>query len=205
MAKDLEAAGIPYQDDEGRYRDFHALRSSFVTNLIRSGANAKITQNLARHSDPNMTLGVYARLGSDDERHAVEGLPSLDLPESQRQRATGTESVLASRLASEGANQCQTVTPGADPNRPQQAAKPAEVVKDGGGGGSRTRVPELTSTGVYVRIPWFVSRPRDAHEQASIGPAPESSRRFAPEQDSPSQPTSGVRTRPWATPVRTAT
>jgi integrase len=32
--KDLEAAGIPYIDAAGRYGDFHALRHTFITNLV---------------------------------------------------------------------------------------------------------------------------------------------------------------------------
>jgi hypothetical protein len=30
---DLGAAGIPYQDESGRFADFHSLRHTFITNL----------------------------------------------------------------------------------------------------------------------------------------------------------------------------
>jgi len=53
---DLEAAGIPYKVGQ-RYADFHALRHTFITRVINSGANVKTAQLLARHSDPGLTLG----------------------------------------------------------------------------------------------------------------------------------------------------
>jgi hypothetical protein len=33
---DLEAAGIPYRDTAGRVVDFHALRASYITYLVRT-------------------------------------------------------------------------------------------------------------------------------------------------------------------------
>ncbi len=79
-------------DEAGRVFDFHALRHQFVTDLARSGATVKEAQTLARHSTPNLTLGVYAHLGLCDVSGALDRLPSLaPSPEAQRARATGTE------------------------------------------------------------------------------------------------------------------
>jgi len=50
LRKDLESVGIPYQDEGGRYADFHAQRHTFISNVGRSGATVKETQTLARHS-----------------------------------------------------------------------------------------------------------------------------------------------------------
>jgi len=72
---DLEAAGIAYQDPEGRFADFHALRHSFVTALAMSSAPVKVVQSLARHSTPSLTLGVYSHVGLFDQASALEALP----------------------------------------------------------------------------------------------------------------------------------
>jgi len=44
---DLEAAGIAYRDGAGRVVDFHALRHTFISNVVRSGAGVKVCQELA--------------------------------------------------------------------------------------------------------------------------------------------------------------
>jgi integrase len=58
--KDIEKAGIPKESPDGKV-DFHALRVTFVTNLIENGASAKEAQTLARHSTPDITMNTYAR------------------------------------------------------------------------------------------------------------------------------------------------
>lgn len=70
---DLEAAGIPYADARGRVVDFHALRMSYITKLIRDGVNPKLVQRLARHSTVALTLGIYTHVDDDELRRAVEG------------------------------------------------------------------------------------------------------------------------------------
>jgi integrase len=50
LCRDLEAAGIPYEDEEGRAFDFHALRHTFLTHLAESRVHPKVAQVLARHS-----------------------------------------------------------------------------------------------------------------------------------------------------------
>jgi len=98
LRKDLEAVGIPYQDESGRYADFHAQRHTFISNVGRSGATVKETQTLARHSTSALTLDVYSHIGLYDERRAIERLPQLhntDNKKSERNRAvaqrTGTD------------------------------------------------------------------------------------------------------------------
>lgn len=73
LAADLEAAGIKPTDDKGRVVDFHALRASYITDLIRRGVNPKIVQKLARHSTITLTLDVYTVLDDDELRRALEG------------------------------------------------------------------------------------------------------------------------------------
>jgi integrase len=56
IKSDLKAAGIEYEDDAGKTVDFHALRHTFITNLVRTGASPKIAQGLARHSKISLTM-----------------------------------------------------------------------------------------------------------------------------------------------------
>jgi integrase len=59
ISLDLAEAGIPYVTDgpDGPlYADFHALRHSFIALLDRSGAALKEAMQLARHSDPKLTM-----------------------------------------------------------------------------------------------------------------------------------------------------
>jgi len=87
-------------DDSGRIVDFHALRTTFVTMLVKGGASVKACQQLARHSDPKLTMNVYARLGVHDLAGALDGLPGMtgEPPERQRLRATGTDHASAEAL-----------------------------------------------------------------------------------------------------------
>ena len=52
----------------------HALRRTFVSELIRRGVNIKTVQRLAGHKDPKITLAIYAQMTSADLRTGVEAL-----------------------------------------------------------------------------------------------------------------------------------
>jgi integrase len=68
---------LKYQNDQGQYADFHALRKTFITNLSRAGVSPKTAQLLARHSDINLTMNTYTMLGVLDQAAAVEALPPV--------------------------------------------------------------------------------------------------------------------------------
>jgi integrase len=92
---DLDAAGVPYTvegPDGPLHADFHALRHSFVALLEKSGATLKEAMQLARHSDPKLTMAVYGRAQLHDLGRAVERLPDL-APAAPREAvaATGTD------------------------------------------------------------------------------------------------------------------
>lgn len=74
LKADLEAAGVPYVDQDGQVADFHSLRHQFITDLVRSGANPKVAQLLARHSTPTLTLGRYSHAEAGELHDAVENL-----------------------------------------------------------------------------------------------------------------------------------
>jgi integrase len=77
LQRDLKVAGIPYVDDQGRYADFHALRHTFITNMIKSGINPKTAQSLARHSTIDLTMNVYTKLTIADQASAISSLPDI--------------------------------------------------------------------------------------------------------------------------------
>jgi integrase len=91
---------LAVEDDAGRLVDFHALRATFITMLVKGGASVKVAQELARHSDPKLTMNVYTRLGVHDLTRALDALPDLGdgttpANEAAALRATGTDDASA--------------------------------------------------------------------------------------------------------------
>jgi integrase len=77
---DLDAAGIPYAvegPDGPLYADFHALRHSYVALLDKAGVTLKEAMQLARHSDPKLTMARYGRAQLNDLGAAVDKLPAI--------------------------------------------------------------------------------------------------------------------------------
>jgi integrase len=73
LKADLAAAGIPVLvDDEAAL--FHSLRHSYTSLLARS-APVKVTQELARHSTPVLTIGRYSHASLQEKAEAVARLP----------------------------------------------------------------------------------------------------------------------------------
>ena len=62
--------GVPYQDEDGLFADFHANRHTFISNLGKAGVSPKVAQTLARHSDINLTMNVYTHVTPQDQREA---------------------------------------------------------------------------------------------------------------------------------------
>jgi site-specific recombinase XerD len=56
--------------------DLHALRHTYGTMLINSGADIKSVQTLMRHSSPVLTLGIYLHSDKGRLRNAVAALPT---------------------------------------------------------------------------------------------------------------------------------
>ncbi len=126
---DLDAAGIPVRIDgpEGdEVRDFHALRNCYISNVLRTGADLKQAMTLARHSDPRLTAGRYARTRLFDLGAVVNKLPQPTPP---------TTDPAALRLT--GTDQNDTVR---EQHREQQRA--ATGAAEGGCGQGRLRMTE---------------------------------------------------------------
>ncbi len=81
---------LKYQNEAGLYADFHANRHTFISNLSRAGVHPKMAQTVARHSDVNLTMGVYSHVDLDQQAAAINALPappSISIP-SDRGTAT---------------------------------------------------------------------------------------------------------------------
>jgi integrase len=76
LRTDLTAANVPAATDEGIF-DFHALRTTYITNLARGGVHPKIAQELARHSDIKLTMRNYTKLGKSEIAAGLARLPKL--------------------------------------------------------------------------------------------------------------------------------
>ncbi len=103
---DLSAAGVEYiaKGANGpEYRDFHSLRHAYVAMLDRAGCTLKEAMQLARHSDPKLTLARYGKAQLHDLAGKVELLPDLlnGTPleaNVHKLRATGTDGAAAQAL-----------------------------------------------------------------------------------------------------------
>jgi integrase len=136
---DLEAAGVAYVI-EGRdgplFADFHSLRHSYIALLDKSGATLKEAMQLARHSDPKLTMAVYGKAQLHDLGEAVARLPPLASSDTTGReeatlQATGTDAagVPYTFLTQTGDSGCgrlrgvdgegaDTTASGADPEAP---------------------------------------------------------------------------------------
>lgn len=78
--RDLQAAGIPLQDHEGRYATFHSLRHSANTLLGQAGVPARLRMLFMRHGDIRLTLQRYDDEAHHDLKDAAEAFAKLNLP-----------------------------------------------------------------------------------------------------------------------------
>jgi hypothetical protein len=103
LRSDLKAAGVPYKTSEG-VADFHSSRVTYISNIVSSGASVKTCQTLARHADPALTIGIYAKASLHDISGAVEALPDLTASEPvvAVARATGTDDCVVSQESATG-------------------------------------------------------------------------------------------------------
>src|SRR5262249_29915576 len=140
---------LAYNDPDGRYADFHALRHTFITNMVKSGIAPKAAQCLARHSTIDLTMNIYTSLTVHDQASALTCLPPVPAideanAESGALRATGTDgpekvpTVVprgaengAIRLASESSEPAPNCTDNEgnrrDASRPKHARNPEKI------------------------------------------------------------------------------
>ena len=72
---DLKKADIRYQDEMGRYADFHSLRYTWGTYLQRNGVNSRTAMELMRHSDRKLTDKIYTDSNLLPTGEVIRNLP----------------------------------------------------------------------------------------------------------------------------------
>lgn len=82
LKEDLEAAKIPYVDEDGRYADFHSLRHTTGSWLAACGVHPKVAQAIMRHRNINLTMSRYTHILQGQELEAINKLPDLSVPNS---------------------------------------------------------------------------------------------------------------------------
>lgn len=75
--RDLERAGIDFKDENGRQLDFHALRGTFATRLLRSGIHPSVARRYTRHASVKTLEKHYDMLGLDDAMRDIDKLPGI--------------------------------------------------------------------------------------------------------------------------------
>ena len=135
---------LRHTDAAGRVVDFHGLRVHYVSRVVEAGANVKEAMELARHSDPKLTLKTYARVGMHNLTRVLDGMPKTDTRptrETETLRATGTD---------DHAISCSNATPQETPHSmrgmEKRSAEPRSERDNSPtvvGGGKPLRIAEL--------------------------------------------------------------
>jgi Phage integrase family len=102
MRKDLERAQIPYMEN-GRRADFHALRHTLATNLVRHNVAPRAAMQILRHSDICLTMNHYTDASQLPVIEAIEKLPrfgSADKARADTQRHSQTTDISSERQSS---------------------------------------------------------------------------------------------------------
>jgi site-specific recombinase XerD len=69
-------AGIEIHNDGGTIAvDVHALRVTFATQALANGASVRDVQSIVGHSDPGLTMRIYAQTTNQGRRAAIDALP----------------------------------------------------------------------------------------------------------------------------------
>ncbi len=95
IPSDMEVRGLRVLvvDDHPLYVEgLHNLLSTRGVHVVGTAHDGLEAQDLARHSDPKLTMNVYTRLGVHDLAGALDRLPtaSPERPDRDALRATGT-------------------------------------------------------------------------------------------------------------------
>lgn len=131
--RDLDRAGIPFADDQGRTVDRHALRTTFISWLGQFGVDSRAQIRLARHAPQGITLKHYQDFSVLDLWAELRKVPGPgDFGGAVRSRATGTDGDAG-------------VAPGVVPTRGPEGQNGSSTGKKGtkSRGGSRQADPGL--------------------------------------------------------------
>ena len=67
-------------DRDGRHLDFHGLRHSFISALVRAGVMPAVAMKLARHSTITLTIDRYTHVSAQDAAAGIDRLPAPSMP-----------------------------------------------------------------------------------------------------------------------------
>jgi len=84
---------ITTENEDGHVVDLHAMRTTFATNLARTGAPQSVTARVMRHSDYRVTHKYYTRHGDDEMKAAVHQLPAIPTNAHLKTAYSGDEQV----------------------------------------------------------------------------------------------------------------
>jgi integrase len=88
LQADLQAAGLPYQDDRGEFFDLHSGRHTFVTRLGKNGGlDVDTVRKLARHANVSTTQRYMHTLEAE-KRAGLDCLPDYTQPTQQARANT---------------------------------------------------------------------------------------------------------------------
>jgi len=89
------------RDSAGLVLDFHSFRHGYITAICKANVSPRVMMELARHSDPRLTMKRYSRVAVTDSAKALDALPKLTGPEAERAalRVTGTDGASTSQDA----------------------------------------------------------------------------------------------------------
>jgi integrase len=79
-AEQRESEFLLARNRAGEVLDFHSLRHTFVTNLVRAGVEPKLAKELARHSTIVLTLDRYAHVSVQEQ---ADGVNRLQMPSAE--------------------------------------------------------------------------------------------------------------------------
>ena len=100
---------LKYQNSAGEVADFHSTRHTYISGIVAGGASVKTAQELARHSDPKLTIGRYSHARHKDLVSALDSLPG-NKPAVQRAAAQPEEAPSPANPM-EGQTETQTDNP----------------------------------------------------------------------------------------------
>jgi hypothetical protein len=75
---------LRYEDADNRCADFHALRHTYTSQIVASGASTETAQTLTRLRTAELAIGRYSHARGYDLQGAVEGLPGLPCTQPQQ-------------------------------------------------------------------------------------------------------------------------
>ncbi len=127
-----ESDFLQYRDASGKVADFHALRHTFISNLVAGGVHPKTAQALARHSTITLTMDRYAHLDRSADSKALEALPrfeeSVETPTSNGRAAQDDSASCLAQCEQSDATTCDDVIP--DDEEQREASGPVNGVSE---------------------------------------------------------------------------